>query len=97
MIAAERQKQIMKHGYTPKSDQFYDAGDLLLFAEYMMKRDDDAEADNIHEYLSASKEDLGAGINGRYLYNLREKPILERLVIAGALIAAEIDRELYDN
>ena len=87
LIAIERAEQINKHGYTPESDKHdYEQHELILLVEYLLKDDNDAERDNIREYLIAT-------CFPEWLLNkFDSKSKIQRLTVAGALIAAEIDR-----
>ena len=77
LIAIERQEQIEKHGYTLEDDQNYTSGQLLLAARYC-------------ETLDHTDWPVGWNLTRRDKIAL--KPYKERLIIAGAFIAAEIDR-----
>ena len=85
MIAAERKRQIEEKGYTPEHDMKYAQG-LLAGASNALSlcaftEPQDAEAKERGWKFIHYCEDLAA-----------KKTPLECLVIAGALIAAEIDR-----
>ena len=84
LITQEREKQISK--YNQENDCSYNKGDLLVFTKFCMCLDDDAERESIIDYLV----DIGFEID--YLIDVINKSEIERLSIAGALIAAEIDR-----
>lgn len=95
-ITTERQHQLLK-GYTPANDVVeYSYGDLTFFARYLMMDDCDAEGDDMFEYITNKKE-CGMGIDPLYVTKLSKKSYIDRLAIAGALIAAEIDRELKEG
>jgi len=84
MIADERQSQIEKHGFTAQrdADTYTESEDQdLIFAAVgtMLADDGNFPASWIHNDWS-------------FVQKICDKPILERLAIAGALIAAEIDR-----
>jgi len=87
LIAQERSEQINKHGFTVESDKFNNGDhELILLIEYLLKDDSDAEKDNLKEYFEGCNYDMS------YINKFDTKTRLERLTIAGALIAAEIDR-----
>lgn len=99
LIAAERQEQIEKHGRTVEDDvkynhgQFERAGEqfnqpqLPSAASQLITQDDD---------IFRQHFDMPAfypyGWNTDIWLKMMNKPYKERLIIAGALIAAEIDR-----
>lgn len=86
LIAQERQEQIEKHGYTVASDvkryarKIYDI-QLAMAANALICDDGDG-------YFGAFPVDWDDAIATKML----DKPYKERLIIAGALIAAELDR-----
>lgn len=95
MIAQEREEQISKHGWTIEHDKQYRDSELLALVEYIIKDDDDAEKDNIREYLFdiVDSDTQYCPIFPQHIQEkFDSKNNIERLVIAGALIAAEIDR-----
>lgn len=89
MIAKERQEQIDRHGFTNDKDKWY----LISLAQYIMMEDDDAEKDNLGEYLFGEQK----VIDKKWRKKFDNKSPIERLVVAGALIAAEIDRLSEEN
>ena len=78
LIAQERQEQIEKHGHSVASDVKENAHNELLFGAIAL----------IHFNV---KEMPGAWITNT-INKMLSKPFKERLVVAGAFIAAEIDR-----
>lgn len=89
LIAEERQKQINKHGFTgehhAKHPEWYDKGQLVYAAIRLI----DYEVDGItaiYKNLVPENWDL------EWWQRLCDKPKEERLIIASALIAAELDR-----
>lgn len=78
MIARERSKQILD-GRTARTDQQYAAGELVALAQVLLEGD-----------ASPLTPGLGpvSGLDFLSKYHTRER----RLVVAGALIAAELDR-----
>jgi len=83
LIAEERQEQIEKHGRTIVSDKAQNSSYQLSIAASKMLAYP-AEAHNVEVPPNGWDVDL--------YKKMREKPYKERLIIAGALIAAEIDR-----
>ena len=86
LIAAERREQIKKHGHTIDSDRKYDDpdahhthGDLAYAALYALW------PNGIADFYPAGWDDV-------FKEKLRTKNYRERLIVAGALIAAELDR-----
>jgi len=77
LIAQERQEQIEKHGFGAENDDKYEDGELLRFANYL---------------ISADSSYFPKGFNEDYVHQRFSKPRIQQLQIAGALIAAEIDR-----
>lgn len=86
LIIKERAEQIGKHGYTLESDLKYKHGELKIIAEYLIKGPNDAEADNIREWLTSNNRFTEA-----FISKLDGKTRIEKLAIAGAFIAAHID------
>ena len=88
LIAEERQKQIDKHGFTGK----HHAEHSEWYANYQLQHAAHALlADELYE--QAEVEDyIPNGWNKKWFLDLLGRSRKERLIIAGALIAAEIDR-----
>lgn len=95
LIAKERQKQIDKHGFTAEHHvahpEWYDikqyAGDFNQLQDAAMKL--------LHvDVRGIKKGEIPEPINWdkEWYLNLCDRPQKERLIIAGALIAAELDR-----
>lgn len=80
LIADERNVQIEKLHFTPEKDDNLNKGQLLNLAMYCILSNND--------YLPKDTWSID------YLKSLHKKPRIEQLTIAGALIAAEIDRRL---
>lgn len=84
LIAEERQEQIKKHGWNKKHDAAHVHGELCKVAAILAVVGTDAKVVSPDEWES-----------GENIWGLEEKlknnPI-HRLKVAGALIAAEIDR-----
>lgn len=86
LIAAERQEQITKHGRTLRHDKaFNNHYQLSQAAALLCYLDDDDKPEDI-ESCCPSDWDV------TWWTKMMDKPYKERLTIAGALIAAEIDR-----
>ena len=79
LIADERQEQIEKHGRSIQDDVIVNAGEQLKTAAIAILND-------------SGKTSYPYGWDHDVLDKIIAKPYIERLVIAGALIAAEIDR-----
>lgn len=87
LIAEERQKQIEKYGFTGEHHanhpEWYN-DDQLIKAAFVI---------TINELSDESiRTSLPLNWNLEWFSELCKKPLIERLTIAGALIAAEIDR-----
>lgn len=87
LIAEERQEQIEKHNWTPAHDDEHDYGELRKMAAILAVNGTDA----------AVIDDYGDFESGNNTWGLEDKldgdkNIIHRLKVAGALIAAEIDR-----
>ena len=79
----ERNDQINKHGYTAHNDVLYNQnGELVIAARALMK-----EVCVPHDFPEKWDKVI---VNKMVL-----KPYIERLIIAGALLAAEVDRRRY--
>lgn len=87
LIAEERQKQIDKHGFTGKHHaehpEWYNEGQLTIAASRLSN----FTAYGMREPNNWSRE---------WWENMCDRPYEERLKIAGALIAAELDRRLSE-
>ena len=81
LITQERKEQIEKHKFDLSFDQDYGYGELLMAAQFCIfpKR----------KRLWPWKD---RAIGSYFMKNIERKPRLEQLVVAAALIAAEIDR-----
>ena len=87
LIAEERQEQIEKHNWTPEHDDQHTDGALIKMAGILCVNGTDAQVhDNYGEFESGSNTwGLENKLSG-------DKNKIHRLEVAGALIAAEIDR-----
>lgn len=91
LITEERQKQIDKHGFTAEhhalnSEKWYSKNQLQTASFYLL--DDDATAEQL-------KTRCPINWDMDWFYDLNHRDRKERLIIAGALIAAELDRLNY--
>lgn len=88
LITEERQEQIEKHGRTIESDVKYNSNYELSHGAtaLMFTPDEESPVDIIVAFGKLKNWDA------QILNKMVGKPYKERLVIAGALIAAEIDR-----
>lgn len=91
LIAAERQEQIEKHGFDLNHDarQYNSSGELIQAACYILCKDS--------LLIKAHPADLRYALyparwNNDFKKKFDSKDELQSLIIAGALIAAEIDR-----
>ncbi len=86
LIAAERQEQIEKHGYDKQfvedHPEYYSGKEMAYVAEMLLalEHEEGIDFNTFPEGWEADCEHMLA------------KPYKERLIISGALIAAEIDR-----
>ena len=83
LIAEERQKQINVHGFTPEHDDKFTGGQLKFLAQYLLFGNDC--------FLPKDTWSID------YIKSLHFLPFIEQLTIAGALIAAEIDRRIRSD
>lgn len=87
LISQERDKQINLKEYTIEKDvEFYSKGELALMAKYVLMEDEDDEKDELYRWLAEF------GIGSYWLNKAKTYSRVQRLVVAGALLAAEIDR-----
>ena len=82
LIAVEREEQLSKHQCTVQGDvKFNDKGQLIYAARTLCQLS-----------VSNAKNICPTGWDAYIWIRLLNKPYKERLIIAGALIAAELDR-----
>lgn len=89
LISIERQEQIEKHGRTIERDVKENYNRQLSEGALMLLMVDHTEGIDDHDYPDGWNKEICA----RMIY----KPYKERLIIAGALIAAELDRIQYEE
>lgn len=88
LIAAERQRQKSKEGYTPKHDDEHDGGELARFAAYYTLFDLQSNAmSHWQRFVNFAVPYL---VPHDWCGNPKNR--IQNLTRAGALIAAEIDR-----
>jgi hypothetical protein len=87
LISIERQEQVTIHGYdklwVENNPHYYDGGQLAYAAEMLLSSERNEGIDPF-SYPDGWPE--------RDCQKMLRKPYIEKLVVAGALIAAEIDR-----
>lgn len=81
LIAEERQEQIKKHGWTAEHDHLHEDGELKFAAMYAIKPHPTVQT-GIKCYSGWDE----------FTERVDNKTEVQRLIVAGALIAAEIDR-----
>jgi len=89
LITKERQEQIEKHGRTAQHDYDHNFNGQLPWAASCLAFEEIWDWDARHE--------APVDWNLRSWQKLHDKPHRERLIIAGALIAAELDRMNLEN
>lgn len=82
LIAQERKEQIEKHDRTVAKDKLYNKKKQLALAAISIG----------HPMGHIINYDAPEGWNEQLFIKMKQKPYKERLIIAGALIAAELDR-----
>ena len=99
LITLERQEQIAKHNYSIENDVKYNHGrytindekynnpQLAHAASQLIMQDDDVFRQHCYEDIFIPQD-----WDKEIWHKMLNKPYKERLIIAGALIAAEIDR-----
>ncbi len=81
MIRRERIEQLEKHQFSIDHDKQYKYGELSDLAQFAITED--------LIYMPTN-------VNTRFIGSIRNKTQVQRMAIAGALIAAEIDRLLNE-
>lgn len=93
LITKERQEQVVKHHRTTLQDVEYNDSGQLINAARALLYPEDKTIINAEIHAARPKEgNHGMGWDFYIFSKMMRKPYKERLVIAGALIAAEIDR-----
>ncbi len=94
LIAAERQEQIEKHSRIIEDDVRYNSHyQLSIGAELLLQILNDVEFEDLENFDEISLPPHGW--KKKTWDKMCRKPYKDRLIIAGALIAAEIDRLNY--
>lgn len=89
LIAQERKEQIEKHGRSLRHDsEVNDSGQLVVMAELLLISEHEEGVEP-----SWFPDDWDENL----VYKMLHKSPIEKLTIAGALIAAEIDRLQLDS
>lgn len=106
LIAAERQRQIEKEGWTPEHDASHKRGELAMAAAcYAVERPIFVQATSYRYPVDETERHADRRLPDVVMSNLwpwaarwyKPKDTLSDLVRAGALIAAEIDRLLAEE
>lgn len=96
LIAKERQEQIEKHGYTDEltkqNPHWYNDHQLSRVASLLLHSEDLTYSSKMHPMEMAIDMKMIEEWDEEKLRYMASKTYVERLVIAGALIVAEIDR-----
>lgn len=94
LIAEERQEQIVKHGRTIELDVLQNKdGQLCHGASLLLQKFEGSPFEHLTPGLDDAFRDIvPIGWDEQIYHKMFDKPYKERLIIAGALIAAEIDR-----
>lgn len=90
-IVLERAEQIMVHGYDEDHDSTHGDGELAQAALAILAADCNAYQDTVVEAFSLWPPEWDSAMLD---HMLAEKPYLDRLAVAAALIVAEMDRIL---
>ena len=87
LIAQERKEQIEKHGWSLEHDQDYGSGQLLQAARFCIDQVNNRE-------LGCNEESIKwpDGWDPYFENKIRNKSIIEQLIVAGAFFMAENDR-----
>ncbi|OYD42310.1 hypothetical protein ACF3OC_08500 [Sphingobacterium cellulitidis] len=90
LIAKEREEQINKHGYTKEQDLMYQSNELLQAASGILGLPRPGTKSTVSMSIMSFTPPTGWD---KFIWSkMCSKPYKERLIIAGALIAAELDR-----
>lgn len=93
LIALERAEQMQKHGFTPDKDQVYTDKQLLSAALSALFQDRSLFIDT--GTVPHPSDYWPTDFDGEFLQKISDKDRIPQLIVAGALIAAEIDRLQY--
>jgi hypothetical protein len=94
LIAIERQEQIEKHGRTTESDVSYNEFGQLAFAAVALASEYDVSGRQLPNDHRVNRQEAWTPMGwSKFIWNkMIRKSYKDRLIVAGALIAAEIDR-----
>jgi hypothetical protein len=94
LISKERVKQISKHGFTGahhfNHPEWYEENQLIYAGQILLSKNIDSDRIKKHNLFPKNWDK-------EWFHNLCNRSYQERLIIAGALIAAEIDRLCFIN
>jgi hypothetical protein len=90
LITKERKEQIKKHGITVQQDKEDNTQHQLNLAAIMLTCPPEVLDQRLKNDILEELEDMGW--DTELILKMLNKPYEKRLIIAGALIAAEIDR-----
>lgn len=93
LISKERMEQKVIHGFTTSKDAEYKNNELIFLTMYCLMSDKDAEKDNLESYLFYDEN--GPKFSNELLLKLKDKSKYSKLIVAGALIAAQLDSMIY--
>lgn len=98
LIAQERMEQVTKHGRSIENDIAFNNKEQLVYAAFELLYSANFP-ENIELEILVHEDDviIPEGWNKEAFLNLTRKPRKEKLIIAGALISAELDRIHYSN
>jgi hypothetical protein len=85
LISKERREQIDKHGISVRNDVLYNSNPCSYYNTMPI-------IVGVIGLLDEKFNHIPPHWNGKTVMHMRSKPYKEKLIIAGALIAAEIDR-----
>lgn len=90
LIQQERQKQIDKYDFTGEHHaahpEWYEDGQLISAAGMLSQYDPDKQPEDLYRRIVPLNWDK------EWWQRMCDKPLTNRIIIAGALLAAEIDR-----
>lgn len=90
LIAKEREEQINKHGYTKEQDLMYQSNELLQATSGILGLPRTGTKSTVSMSIMSLTPPTGWD---KFIWaKMCSKPYKERLIIAGALIAAELNR-----
>lgn len=92
LISKERIEQRVIHGYSTPKDAEYKNNELILLAMYCLMNDN-SKRDNLESFLFYDEN--GPKFSNKLLLKLKDKSKYSKLIVAGALIAAELDSMIY--